>query len=221
MFNPNKMSEEILDDGPIAKKVMKYREFDFPLKLEFKIGTLSNDFTAKDAQGQTLAYVRQKLFRFKEKVDVYSDDSKKDLRYRIKADRVIDFNACYAFSNEDLEEFGKIGRKGMKSLWKASYTVFDHDGKEEFHVKEENPWAKVMDAVLGEIPVINFFTGYLANPKYIIKRPDGTDVVRLKKDPSFWGRKFTIDKLSELEEGEDERLLLGLMMLSLLERRRG
>ena len=39
--------------------------------------------------------------------------------------------------------------------------------------------------------------------------------VRLSKEASFWGRKFKLDQLSKIDKGEDERLLLGLMMMSL------
>ncbi|MEZ5024278.1 MAG: hypothetical protein R2728_13635 [Chitinophagales bacterium] len=65
------------------------------------------------------------------------------------------------------------------------------------------------------------FTGYFFNPKYIVTRKDGTIVARLSKKKSFWGRRFTLDKLEEFEEGEELRVLLGLMMMILLERRRG
>jgi len=43
----------------------------------------------------------------------------------------------------------------------------------------------------------------------------------MKKEPSFFGRKLSIDKLATFESGEEERILLGLMMLILLERQRG
>ena len=109
----------------------------------------------------------------------------------------------------------------MKSIWKAHYEIFDEDGAQEYSIGELNPWAKVMDSVLGEIPIVNFFTGYLANPKYGLKSPEGKLVARLSKEPSFFGRRFNLEKIEELEEGDSERMLLALMMMMLLERRRG
>ena len=35
----------------------------FPIRLTFKIGTLSNDFVAQNANGETIVYVRQKLLK--------------------------------------------------------------------------------------------------------------------------------------------------------------
>jgi hypothetical protein len=75
--------------------------------------------------------------------------------------------------------------------------------------------------MLGEVPLLGFLTGYFFHPSYCVARPDETKVVRLRKIASFWGRKFVIDKLAEFEKGEEERILLGLMMMILLERRRG
>ena len=38
--------------------------FQFPIYFKFKISSISNDFTATDATGNTVAYVKQKLFKF-------------------------------------------------------------------------------------------------------------------------------------------------------------
>jgi hypothetical protein len=42
-----------------------------------------------------------------------------------------------------------------------------------------------------------------------------------KKMPSLMGRTFQLTKEAEFESGEEDRIKLGLMMMSLLERRRG
>ena len=55
----------------------------------------------------------------------------------------------------------------------------------------------------------------------MVTNNDLQPVARLKKEASFWGRKFEITKLAETVHEDDERMLLGLMMMVLLERRRG
>ena len=193
----------------------------FPLQLTFKITTFSNDFLAFDANGNTVAYVRQKKLKIVEEVQVYSDDSRSELNYTIRANKWLDFSATYTFTNKTGMEIGRIVRKGWASLWKSHYEIMDERQQQDLLVREENPWAKVFDSILGEIPGLGMLTGYMFHPSYIVTRPDGTQVVRLKKEPSFFGRKFTIDKLATFESGEEERILLGLMMLILLERQRG
>lgn len=193
----------------------------FPLQLTFKVTTLSNDFVATDANGNTVAYVRQKMLRLLEEVQVFSNENRSELNYTIRANRWLDFNSTYTFTNRMGYEVGRIVRKGWASLWKAHYEIFDEKQQSDLIIREENPWAKVFDNMLGEIPLLGVLSGYLFHPAYIVTRPNGTEVVRLTKQPSFWGRKFTVDKLSSFETGEEERIVLGLMMMILLERQRG
>ena len=193
----------------------------FPLQLTFKVTTLSNDFVATDANGNTVAYVRQKMLRLLEEVQVFSNENRSELNYTIRANRWLDFNSTYTFTNRMGYEVGRIVRKGWASLWKAHYEIFDEKQQSDLIIREENPWAKVFDNMLGEIPLLGVLSGYLFHPAYIVTRSNGTEVVRLTKQPSFWGRKFTVDKLSSFEAGEEERIVLGLMMMILLERQRG
>jgi len=213
------LEENVLDNT--TKNTPAIKEYSYPLNFQFKVTSLANDFNVTDSNGQSLAYVRQKMFKLKEAISVFSNESKTELLYKINADRIIDFNASYSFTNADEEVIGRVGRKGAKSLLKAHYEIFNNDNKQEFLINEENPWAKVGDAVLGEIPVVGMFTGYFCNPRYAIKRADGTIVARLSKEASFMGRKFKLEKLADMKEGEGERMVLAIMMMSLLERRRG
>ncbi len=216
------LSDEILDNKGTVVNTTKISDYNYPLQFEFKIGTLSNDFIAKDASGKTLVYVRSKLFKLKEDIQVFATEKKEEVLFTIKADRIIDFNASYAFANDEGEFIGQVGRKGAKSLLKAHYEIYDDQKTPEFLIQEENPWAKFWDALLCEIPIISMFTGYMFNPRYGIKRTNSEEaIMRLSKEKSFFGRRFKLEKIGELEEGEDERLILGLMMMSLLERRRG
>ena len=193
----------------------------FPLQLTFKISTFSNDFVAKDANNQTVAYVRQKMLKLIDEVQVYSNESRSDQTYTLRANTWLDFSASYKFTNRYGADIGRIVRKGWASIWKAHYEIYDEKQQQDLLVREENPWTKVFDAILGDIPFLGILTGYFFHPAYIVTRPNGTLVARLKKEPSFFGRQFSIEKLNSFEAGEEERILLGLMMLILLERRRG
>ncbi len=193
----------------------------FPIKLVFNISTLSNDFTAKDVDGTTIAYVKQKMFKLKEAIDVFDNEQKKLVNYRIKSDKWIDFSAAYSFTNATGTEIGKIARKGWASIWKAQYDLIDQHQQLQYKVSEENAWVKVLDHFLGRIPILSIFTGYLFNPSYIVTTAKGEIVARLKKEPSFFGRKFEISKLQDIDIDDQERIILGLMMMILLERNRG
>ncbi len=88
-------------------------------------------------------------------------------------------------------------------------------------IQEANPWAKVCDALFSEIPILGMFSGYVFHPEYLVTREDGTSVMRLKKEPAFFQGKFSIEKLADLGEEEETRILLSLIMMVLLEKQRG
>jgi len=197
------------------------QEINFPVNFQFKISTFANDFTATDARGKTLAYVRQKMFKLKEEIQIFDSEEKNKVNYTINADRWLDFSAAYAFYDNNQKMFGKIVRKGWRSIWKAEYTIIDQFEKEQYKIKEDNGWVKVLDSLLGEIPILNFFTGYLFNPTYTLADLNEKPIVQLKKIPSFTGRSFELTKVGEMDSDDDDRILLGFMMMILLERRRG
>jgi uncharacterized protein YxjI len=197
------------------------QDIQFPVNFEFKVSSLANDFKAIDASGKLIAYVRQKMFKLKEDIQIYSDETKSKVNYQIKADKWLDFSAAYTFYDDTNTSFGKIARKGWRSIWKAQYQIIDQNEKQQYTINEENGWVKVMDSVLGEIPIIGMFTGYFFNPSYIVEDMNGKAIMRLTKQASFWGRHFELTKLNQVDADDDDRLMLSLMMMILLERRRG
>jgi len=197
------------------------QDLQFPIRFKFKISTFSNDFTATDASGKVVAYVKQKMFKLKEDISIFTDESQTTVKYKIKADRWLDFSAAYSFFDEHGNEIGKIARKGWRSIWKTRYELIDQFEKVQYSINEENAWVKVMDSIFGEIPLIGLFSGYLFNPTYLLSDKNQKAIVKLKKQPSFFGREFEIDKLGQIDNDDDDRIMLGLMMMILLERRRG
>ena len=193
----------------------------YPIRFSFKITTLSNDFTATDATGATVAYVKQKMFKLKEAITVYGDTSKKETLFTIKADKWLDWSAAYSMFDAEGKHVGKIARKGWKSMWKAEYDIIDQHEKHQYRVQESSAWTRIGDSLMGEIPVVGFFTGYVFNPTYDVTDMNGDMVVKLKKKPSFFGKEFEVEKVTDIDKDDKERVMLGLMMMILLERRRG
>ncbi|MFM2428990.1 MAG: hypothetical protein RLZZ511_203 [Cyanobacteriota bacterium] len=192
----------------------------YPLELTFKFLALSPQIAINDAQGGTVMYVQQKLFKLKEQIRVFTDSSRTQQVYGIQADRIIDWSARYDFTDEQGQPIGAVKRKGMKSLWKAHYDIYR--GEEVvFTIQEENPWIKIIDGLLCEIPIVGMFSGYFFNPTYLVQRPNGREVMRLSKVPSWLSRIFSIKAMDQLAPQEESQVLLGLLMLLLLERNRG
>jgi len=188
--------------------------------MSFKIMAFAPQFAVRNAQNELLAYVKQKLFKLRESVTVYADESLAQPLYVLSADRVIDFSARYHFADTNGALLGSVKRQGMRSLWRAHYSIMDGE-EESLTIREENGWVKVLDAILTQIPIVGIFSGYVFHPKYRITRPDGSVVMRLKKKSAFLEGKFELEKVEPMTENEEERVLLSLIMMLLLERARG
>ena len=193
----------------------------YPLFLKFKISTLASDFNISDKNGNSLAYVRQKLFKLKEDVVVYNNESRTQENFRIRANQWIDFNASYAITDHTGKNLGKIARKGMRSIWKSHYDVLDENDQPKYFITEDNAWIKVFDAMIGEIPIIGFFTGYFLNPSYSVKDASGKTYFTLRKMPSLIGRRFQLDRLIDIDDEDESLVVLSFLMMVLLERRKG
>lgn len=194
----------------------------YPLTLRFKIVALAPQIFVDDANKQPVCYVRQKLLKLKEQVEVFTDKTRSQKLAHIQANKVLDWSARYNFTDAQGNEIGSVGREGMRSLWRAHYEVFTPgDQIPDFSIHEENPWAKVLDATLGSIPILGAFTGYFVHPRYLATRSDGTPAIRLTKQPALWEGKFLVEKLTELSPREEMTLIFSFLMLNLLERRRG
>ena len=194
----------------------------YPLTLSFKVFALASQATVTDASGRTILYTKQKLFKFREHVEIWTDKSQGTRLAEIKANKVIDWSARFTSTDARGREIGSVGRKGWRSIWKAHYEVFNPgDTTPDFSIQEENAWVKVADSFLSEIPIIGIASGYLFHPSYLANRTNGQAAMRMTKQPAFWEGRFKIEKLGELTPREELNLFLSFMMLVMLERRRG
>jgi hypothetical protein len=193
----------------------------FPLDLRFKIVAIAPQISVTDASGTLLLYVRQQAFKLKEAVTVFRNAEQTHPIYRIAADRVLDISAQYRIDDEGGSPLGVLRRQGMRSLWRAHYEV--HRGGVPFlTIREENPWVKLVDGLVGEIPILGLFTGYMLHPAYRVARADTRSaVLRAVKRPAFLEGRYTIEQGEALGPVDQTLAVLAVLMMLLLERRRG
>ncbi len=192
----------------------------FPINITFKILTLAPKLYVTDADGQSVGFVRQKLFAFREAVTVFADESEATELYKINADRIIDWSANYHLTNVAGQEIGTIRRRGARSLWRAHYEVWMGD-EQVFQIQEASALVRFLDLLIGEIPVVGLFTGYFLNPVYNVTRFDDQMALKVTKHRSFLESTFAVEKLADITPEEQECVLLSIMMMVLLERQRG
>ncbi|MEN9911912.1 MAG: hypothetical protein RI956_356 [Pseudomonadota bacterium] len=193
----------------------------YPIDFIFKITTLHDDFLVTDSTGHSLAYVKQKIFALKTAVKVLNNSVEQRLNYHIMADKWLAFNMCYSFNNAQGNHVGKILRKGVRSIWTATYEIHDAGNNPILNIKETNPWIKILDALFNQIPIVGLLTGYFFHPKYTVSRLNGDILFFCTKEASLFGRKFKLTNECSVQNNEEELAILGVIMMLLIEKNRG
>lgn len=193
----------------------------YPLTLTFKFLTISSFIRVVDASGQLVSYVKQRAFRLKENVTIFADEQQTRPLYHMKANKIIDIGATYAISDADGRPIGALRQRGLRTFWKATYDILDDAGSAIGIVHEQNPWVKVIDGLIGEIPLVGFVIQQWINPTYLIDGVEGTTYLRLRKRPSLIERRFLLEQESPLPSRLEQLALPAVLMVVLLERGRG
>jgi hypothetical protein len=188
----------------------------YPLDIRFKVLAMLPQVTVADAAGQALLYVKQKLTLKAVALKIFADETQQRQVYNILADKAIGLTFTYAISTPEGVSLGALKQTGMKSLWKASYPILDAVGAEIGTIHEENPWIKVLDALLSDVP----FVGMYINPAYLVELR-GKTVLRISKKPALMEGKFVVEKKGEISDADEKLALPAILMFIMLERFRG
>lgn len=224
MSDPNPYAAPSSPAVPATDDISKQMAgLQWPLSLSFKILALASQATVTDASGRVVCFTKQKMFKFREHVEIFTDKNKTTLLAEIKTKKVIDWSARYHFTDAQGNGLGSVGRRGWRSLFKAHYEVFNTgDDTIDYSIQEENPVSKFFDGMLGQIPVLGMATGYLFHPRYAATKTGGGVAMRMTKQAAFFEGKFLIEKPDAgLTSREELNLILSYMMMVLLERKRG
>jgi hypothetical protein len=202
--------------------------YQYPLTFRFKLIALAPRIIVTDASGREILYIHQKTFALKEDIRIYRDQSKAEEVFHINAEKILDFNTRYNFYESRSEKhIGSVKARGWRSIWKATYHIEDQADIQTHYIQEDNPWVKVADTLISEIPFVSMVTGYFLHPSYTAYR--GTNVedmsepeMTLKKEPAFFEGVYTLNLVDEQISSEEEmRLLLSFLLMVQFMRSRG
>ncbi len=91
---------------------------------------LAGKFRFYAPNGNLVMFSQQKMFKLREDIRVYSDESKKQEVLLIKARSIVDFSAAYdvvdATTNEHV---GTLRRKGLKSILRDEWEILNPAGQ--------------------------------------------------------------------------------------------
>jgi hypothetical protein len=88
-----------------------------------KIIALVGKISVTDSSGAVVAFSRQKAFKLREEIRVFTDESEGTPLLMIKARNIIDFGATYDVTAPDGTAVGALRRKGFKSMVRDQWMV--------------------------------------------------------------------------------------------------
>lgn len=100
---------------------------------------LGSSFRLFDSSGNLAFFVKQKAFKLKEEITVFSDEAMQDAQLRIQARSIMDVSATYDVTDANTDEtVGALQRKGLKSIIRDEWAILDADGAEVGKVLEDS-----------------------------------------------------------------------------------
>lgn len=95
-------------------------------------------FHIYDANNNIVGYCKQKAFKLKEDIRIFTDESMSQELIRIAARSIIDFSATYDIINPDGSAAGSMRRKGMASTFvRDEWLLLDAKGQQVGTIKED------------------------------------------------------------------------------------
>lgn len=107
-------------------------------------------FHVYDAENNLIGFCKQKAFKLKEDIRVYTDESMEKERLVISARKMLDISAAYdVVDGSTGEKVGVLKRQGMKSILRDSWIVMDADDNEIGALQEDSAAMALLRRALG------------------------------------------------------------------------
>ncbi len=164
-------------------------------------------FHVYDEHGSVIGYCKQKAFKLREDIRLYTGEDMSEELLTLKTQKIIDFGATYSVTLPDGTSLGSLRRKGMKSSFvRDEWIVFDPQGNEVAKVRETGSFAPIARRY------IDYATILFPQRYELIRANDTTTIANLRQhfNPFIFRMGVAI---VEQDEHLDELLILGASCL--------
>jgi uncharacterized protein YxjI len=167
-------------------------------------------FHVYDPDGNVCFYSKQKAFKLKEDIRVYTDETMQQEVLLIAARSIIDFSAAYDVIDATTgEKVGALRRKGFSSIFRDEWTLLDVN---------DQPVARVREDSMALALVRRFLSNLV--PQTFYCEADGQRLWRLRQNFNPFVLKIALDFDGDPDVSIDRRLgIAAAILLSAIEGR--
>jgi hypothetical protein len=171
--------------------------------LKRQVFALAGKFRFFDPSGKLVLFSQQKMFKLREDIRVYSDESKTQEVLMIKARQIIDFSAAYdVVDSATGQKVGALRRKGLASIVRDEWEILD---------VSDNVIGKLFEDSMG-LALLRRFLSNLIPQNYDITL--GTDrVADLKQNFNPFSYELNVDFSMDISHRLDRRIGLAAGIL--------
>ena len=164
--------------------------------LKRQVFALAGKFRFYEPGGKLVLFSEQKMFKLREDIRVFSDESKSQEVLMIKARQFIDFSAAYDVVDSAMgQKVGALRRKGLASMLRDEWEILD---------VSDNVIGKLFEDSIG-LALIRRFLSNLVPQNYDITM--GTDrVADLKQNFNPFTYELNLDFSMDINHRLDRRL---------------
>jgi len=146
---------------------------------------LGAKFHIYDSNDKLIGFSKQKAFKLKEDIRLYTDESMDEERLIIQARKVIDFSAAYdVVDSKKDKKIGALQRKGLKSILRDEWIVMDGNDGEIGTIKEDSTG---MALVRRFLPL-----GKLIPQKFMLRDADGNELALFRTHFNLFVHRMTV-----------------------------
>ncbi|MEA2377157.1 MAG: hypothetical protein QOD13_1064 [Thermoleophilaceae bacterium] len=158
--------------------------------------------------GETVCFVEQKRFKFKEDIRFFTDETKQAELMRLKARQRFDPAARYDITDADGAKIGELQKVFGASLLRSTYRLYDASGEETAKATEKSLVVALFRRLVGFVPYIGNVAEWLPIPyHFVFQRGDRVLATNTRR---AWKLRdtYTIDLSGDPERTLDRRLVL-------------
>ncbi len=180
--------------------------------IKQKVLTIGRKYFIESGRGEGIGFCKQKMFKLKEYIRIFTDESMTRELLLIKQQQILDFSGTFAVTDPTTGELiGYVGRKGLKSIIRDTWKIFDPSSNEIGTVEEQSGLLAVLRRLFNIAKLI---------PKKYDMTHNGTPIAEIVQKFQIIGDTWTVT--IQPNTAVDRRLILSAaLMMDIIEQMSG